>query len=88
MYVIFISERYPFTLFRIDFETHEIFIEILGCLRRLQHLLTYTTTRSAPRGINIHEKKTESRYTKNLQLNPVSIYTKFWTVSFANSNNL
>lgn len=26
--------------------------------------------------------KTESRYKKNLKLNPVSVYTKFWTVSF------
>ncbi len=25
--------------------------------------------------------KTESRYKKNLQLNPVPVYTKFWTVS-------
>lgn len=25
--------------------------------------------------------ETESRYKKNLQLNPVFIYTKFWTVS-------
>ena len=29
----------------------------------------------------LSQLKTESRYKENLQLNPVSIYTKFWTMS-------
>ena len=55
MYIIFFSERYPFPLFRINLETHEIIIEILGSLRRLQYLLAHPATRSAPRRTNIHE---------------------------------